>query len=168
MKHAVAALAALLLHPSISGADDSWRITTRGYGPIRAGMTPAEAARLMGTRLKTFEDRPMDAFCDDLIPEKGFEGVSLMVQNGRITRLVISKPTVRTLSGIQVGDSTDRLKQVFGSRLEIQPHKYDDDGFYYFVWEQGKRFGVKFEIGGNRVTEIYAGDESIRYVEGCS
>ena len=168
MKRALATLVLLLLYPLIGFGDDTWRITTRGYGPIRAGMTPAEAARLMGTRLKTLEDRPLDSSCDHLYAEKGFEGVSLMVQNGKITRLELSSSSVQTLSGIKIGDSTTRLKQVFGTRLEIEQHKYDDDGFYYFVWEQSKRHGVKFEIGGGRVTEIYAGDESIQYVEGCA
>lgn len=91
-----------------------------------------------------------------------------MVQNGKITRIVISNPRIQTLSGAKVGDSTERLKQLFGGRLEIEQHKYDDEGYYYFVWEQGKRYGVKFEIGGNKVTDIYAGDDSIRYVEGCA
>lgn len=167
MKHAFATFV-LCLCPLIGSADETWRITTRGYGPVQAGMTPSDAARLMGTRLKTFEGRPLEPSCDHLYPEKGYEGVSLMVQNGKITRIGISNSKIRTLSGIKVGDSTTRLKQVFGTRLEIQQHKYDDDGFYYFVWEQDKRYGVKFEIGGGRVTEIYAGDDSIQYVEGCA
>lgn len=122
----------------------------------------------MGTRLKTFEGKPLEPSCDHLYPEKGHKGVSLMVQNGKITRIVISNPRIQTLSGAKVGDSTERLKQLFGGRLEIEQHKYDDEGYYYFVWEQGKRYGVKFEIGGNKVTDIYAGDDSIRYVEGCA
>ena len=168
MKGVVAALAALLLHPSISSADDTRRITTRGYGPVRAGMTLSEAARQMGTRLKTLESRPLERSCDHVYPEKGFKGMNLMVQDGKITRIEIASPLAQTLSGVKVGDSSARLKQVFGARLEIEQHKYEDDAFYYFLWEQGKRFGVKFEIVGNRVTLIYAGDESIQYVEGCS
>ena len=167
MKPVFAALAVLCLLPQTGSADDAWRITTRGYGPVRAGMTPSEAARLMGTRLKTYEDGPLEPSCDHLYPEKGFEDMSLMVQNGRITRIVTSNPSVQTLSGIKVGDSTRRLKQMFGARLEIAQHKYDDDGYYY-VWEEGKRYGVKFEIGGDHVTAIYAGDESIQLVEGCA
>lgn len=168
MKRAIAALAVSLLHPLLGAADPSWRITTRGYGPVQAGLSPSEAARWMGTRLKTFEGQPLDPSCDHLYPEKGYDGVSLMVQNGKVTRIVISNPQIQTLSGIKVGDSTARLKQVFPGRLEIEPHKYDESGFYYYVWEQGKRHGVKFEIAGDRVTEIYAGDESITYVEGCA
>jgi hypothetical protein len=38
---------------------------------------------------------------------------------------------------------------------------------YYFVWESDKKHGVKFEIADDRVVEILAGDETIRYVEGC-
>ncbi|MCW5649784.1 MAG: hypothetical protein KIS62_08570 [Ramlibacter sp.] len=131
-------------------------------------MTAAEAAGLLGTRLKTFEDRPLDPSCDHLYPAKGFEGLVLMVQNGKISRVTTTNPHVQTLSGIKVGDTTARLKLVFGNRLEIEPHKYDEHGAYYFVWERGRHYGVKFEIGGDRVSEIYAGDETIRYVEGCS
>lgn len=168
MKHAIAALAFVLLYPSLGSADPAWKITTRGYGPVQAGQSPSEAARLMRTRLKTFEGKPLEPSCDHLYPEMGHEGVSLMVQNGKVTRVVISNPQIQTLSGIKVGDSTARLKQVFASRLEIEQHKYDDTGYYYFVWEQGKRYGVKFEIAADQVIEIYSGDESIRYVEGCA
>jgi hypothetical protein len=168
MKHATALLAALLVHTSLGAADAAWKITTRGYGPVQAGLSPVEAARLMGTRFKTFEGNPLDPECDHLYPETGHDGVSLMIQNGKITRVVVSNPQIQTLSGVKVGDSIARLKRVFGARLEIEQHKYDDTGFYYFVWEQGKRYGVKFEIAADRVTDIYAGDESIKYVEGCA
>jgi hypothetical protein len=168
MNRKVTALTALILLISDSFASESWRITTRGYGPIQAGQSSSEAARLMGTRLRTYENRPLEPECDHLYAEKGYEGISLMVQNGKVTRIEVSNPAVLTLSGIRVGDTTTRLKQVFVNRLRIEQHKYDDTGFYYYVWEQSERYGVKFEIAGDKVTEIYAGDRSIQLVEGCS
>ncbi len=62
-----------------------------------------------------------------------------MVQNGKVTRIVISTPRVQTLSGLRVADTTARLKQVFGAQLEIEQHKYDESGSCYFVWERNKR-----------------------------
>jgi hypothetical protein len=91
-----------------------------------------------------------------------------MVHDGRVMHVHISTPNIPTRSGIRVGDQASHLKCVFSSQLEIEPHKYDDSGFYYFIWEKGKHLGVKFEIGGGKVTKIFAGDESIQYVEGCS
>jgi len=122
----------------------------------------------MGTRLRTYEKRPLDPDCDHLYAENGYEGIGLMVQNGQVTRVEVSNPTVSTLSGVNVGDSTARLKQLFGSRLTIEQHKYDDTGFYYYLWERHERYGVKFEIVEDKVREIYAGDKSIRLVEGCA
>jgi hypothetical protein len=31
-----------------------WQLTTRGYGPVHARISTAEASRLMGTKLRTF------------------------------------------------------------------------------------------------------------------
>lgn len=168
MNRIITALTALALLASQSSANETWRITTRGYGPIQAGQSLSQATHLMGTRLRTYENRPLDPDCDHLYAEKGYEGIGLMIQNGQITRVEVSSPTVSTLSGIRVGDSTTRLKRVFGSRLRIEQHKYDDAGFYYYVWEQGELYGVKFEIAGDKVIEIYAGDKSIQLVEGCA
>jgi hypothetical protein len=145
-----------------------WQLTTRGYGPVHAGISIAQASRLMGAKLRTVEGRPIEAACDYLYPASGHKGVSLMVQEGRVTHVLVSTPNIRTRSGIRVGDSASHLKNVFSTQLEIEPHKYDDSGFYYFIWEKGKRLGVKFEIGGGKVRKIFAGDESIQYVEGCS
>ncbi len=168
MNRIITALTALILLASQSSANESWRITTRGYGPIKAGQSLGQAARLLGTRLRTYENSPSDPDCDHVFAEKGYEGVALMIQNGQVTRVEVSSPTLSTLSGVKVGDSTTQLKQVFGSRLKIEQHKYDDTGFYYYVWEQSELYGVKFEIAGDKVIAIYAGDKSIQLVEGCA
>lgn len=163
----IAALAAsIAVLPALAQTD--WQISTRGYGHVQAGMLPLEAARLMGTRLRTQEGRPIESSCDYLYPEKGFKGVSLMVERGKVAHIQVTDPTARTRSGAAVGDSMEKLRKLYGSQLEVQQHKYDETGFYYFVWEQDRRHGVKFEIAGGRVVSIYAGDYTIGYVEGCA
>jgi hypothetical protein len=131
-------------------------------------MSVAEASAALGAPLHTADGEPAEPSCDYLYPASGHDGISLMVQEGRITSIDVAKPGIETRSGIRVGDTTSRLKQVFGSQLEIEPHHYDDQGFYYFVWEPDKKHGVKFEIANDRVVDILAGDQTIRLVEGCA
>lgn len=150
-----------------ANADDAWQITSRGYGPVHAGISAEEASLLMGTGLHREDDEPPEPSCDYLYAETGHIGVGLMVRSGRVAHVMISEPGITTRSGIQVGDSTSRLKEVFGTRIEIQRHKYNDDVFYYSVWDADRRHGIRFEIGDDQVTTIYAGDDSIRLVEGC-
>ena len=135
---------------------------------LRPGITLKQAEKLLRSKLRTSEDRPLEAFCDFVYPSRGHDGLSLMIQNGVVTHIEAHKSGVLTKSGAGVGDSTAKLKRLFGKALEIEQHKYDDSGFYYYVWEKNRRRGVKFEIGGDRVVAIYAGSETIMLVEGCS
>lgn len=149
-------------------ANEPWFLTTKGYGPVKAGMTIAEAQSLLNFKLNTFENRPIDTECD-YVSETGRyeEGVNYMIQEGKITRIDVSDSAITTKSGAKVGDSTEKLKEIFGSQLEIEPHKYDEAGFYYYIWENDKNYGVKFEIADDKVRQIYVGDKTIEWVEGC-
>nr|WP_302175127.1 hypothetical protein [uncultured Hydrogenophaga sp.] len=145
-----------------------WVLTTRGYGPVTPGLSVPEARRLLGTRLHTFEQQPMDPDCDHLYPASGHPGISLMVQNGRVTRIGADTPDTATRSGVRVGDTAESVRRRFGDALEIEQHKYDDNGQYFYLWETSRQRGIKFEVIGGRVVTIYTGDESIRLVEGCA
>ncbi|TCP11075.1 hypothetical protein EV674_1491 [Simplicispira metamorpha] len=130
-------------------------------------MTIAEAESLLKFKLNTFENKPLDSECDYVSASGRHEGLDYMIQQGKISRIEVSDHAIKTKSGAKVGDSTSKLKELFGSQLEIERHKYDDTGFYYYIWEIGKRHGVKFEIAADKVRKIYVGDESIDLVEGC-
>jgi hypothetical protein len=165
MKYLVYIVAALL--PGLSLAAEPWTLSTQGYGPIRHGMTRADAERLMDTPLRTQDNSPLDAGCDYLYPVKGHKGISFMVLNGRITRVNVTTKDVATRTGARVGDSVAKLHSLFGSSLEIETHKYDASGKYFYIWESSRKRGEKFEVIGGRVKSIYAGDDSIDLVEGC-
>lgn len=156
-----------LFHFSV-GAAESWLISSDGYGPVRIGMSQKEAESLMHVKLKTEDNLPLMQHCDHVFAAKGFDGISIMLQEGRITRFSVSSPTVSTKSGVKIGDTTLRLKNIFGSRVQIEPSNFDENGFYYFVWEKSQQRGIKFEVINDQVRFIYAGDDSIRLVEGCS
>ena len=148
-------------------ANEPWFLTTKGYGPIKAGMTIAEAEKLLNFKLNTFENKPLQTECDYVSASGRQEGVNYMVQDGKISRIEVLDPAITTKSGAKVGDSTAKLKKLFGSQLEIEEHKYNDTWFYYYIWEDDKNHGVKFEIADDQVIKIYAGDKSIDWVEGC-
>lgn len=158
----------LALASTSLNAAEPWTLSSRGYGPLTPGMSVAQAQQALGTSLKTFENQPLDPDCDHLYPASGHPGISLMVQAGRVTRISLDSPMLSTRSGLRVGDSAARVKAVLGRQLEIEAHKYDDDGQYFYVWEASRQRGVKFEIVGGRVQTIYAGDSSIQLVEGCA
>jgi hypothetical protein len=158
----------LVFLPGLSISSPPWTLTTQGYGPIRPGMTPREAGQLLKSDLRTKNNSPLEAECGHLYPVKGHRGISLMIQKGRITRMTATTNDVATKSGVRVGDPEIKLRSLFGESLEIEPHKYDDTGKYYYIWEPGKQRGVKFEVIGGRIQSIHAGDESISLVEGCS
>ncbi|WP_132750509.1 hypothetical protein [Simplicispira metamorpha] len=148
-------------------ANEPWLLNSKGYGPVKVGMTIAEAESLLKFKLNTFENKPLDSECDYVSASGRHEGLDYMIQQGKISRIEVSDHAIKTKSGAKVGDSTSKLKELFGSQLEIERHKYDDTGFYYYIWEIGKRHGVKFEIAADKVRKIYVGDESIDLVEGC-
>lgn len=157
----------LTILPGLSISSPVWRLTTQGYGPIRPGMTIGQAERLLDSRLRTKNHRPLEPECGHLYPIKGHRGINLMFQNGRISRITAITKDVATKSGARVGDPATKLQSLYGKSLEIEPHKYDDTGQYYYIWEPEKLRGVKFEVIDGFVQSIHAGDESISLVEGC-
>ncbi|MGC4366569.1 hypothetical protein [Hydrogenophaga sp. R2] len=145
-----------------------WVLTTGGYGAVTPGLSVSQAQRLMGTALRTFENQPLDPDCDHVYPASGHPGISLMVQNGRVTRIAADTADTATRSGARVGDTAESVRRLFGEALTIERHKYDDTGQYFYLWDRSGQRGIKFELIGGRVVAIYAGDASIRLVEGCA
>ena len=175
MKRLVSAIYLLTLCGSLAAAAKAWQLNSRGYGPVKVGMTIAEAESAMGTKLHTLDDqgnisdRPPWDECDFVYPSKDSRvGVYMMVQGGRISHISAKSKEIHTPSGVRLGDAASKIRRLFGARLEIEGHHYLDNAFYYFVWETNRHYGVKFEIVDDTVESIDAGDQTIMLVEGCS
>jgi hypothetical protein len=81
--------------------------------------------------------------------------------------LTALKAGVATAEGVQVGDSEEHAKQVYGSRLKIEPHHYTD-GHYLTVASKSGGYGIRFETENGKIETFYGGTfEAIQYVEGC-
>jgi hypothetical protein len=153
---------------SASAADD-WRITTAGYGPARIGMSVEQASKALG--MKLVSDGPVDdPECHYLRPEPAIDGLWFMVSNGRVVRVEVNEPGIKTKSGLGVGDSEDHVKEVLGASVEVTPHKYvAPDGNYFTLWTLDHKAAVRFETLQGKVTSFYAGRvPEVEYVEGCS
>lgn len=142
------------------------RLTLTGLGPIRIGMTPAQLQRA-GIRHEVPDDTFGGVSECAHAAVIGQPGVTLMFEQGRIVRIEIDRPGIRSLSGAQVGDTEEAVKRLYGDRLVVEPHKYDDHGHYLVVFAADGSSSMVFETDGEVVTDMRAGPAA-GYVEGCA
>ena len=175
-----ASTAAPATSPPPASAEPS--LTAEGYGPLRIGMTRGEVVEALG------EDSEPNAVggpepdrCDQFRPLRAPEGMLVMIEGGRLTRIsLIRGSPLKTDRGFGVGDAAAAVKAAYGAGAEVTPHKYEGaPAEYVTVWQGGPRGpayvpdpaarGMVYEIGGDgRVQAVHAGGPSIQYVEGCS
>ena len=157
----------------VSAAD---KLTAQGYGPLRIGMTRAEVEAALGPDANPGAvGGPDPESCDMFRPERAPEGLLVMVQDGVLTSVWLSRNTsVETDRALNVGDPASEVKRVYGAAAEVMPHKYvEAPAEYITVWstadhQSAAARGLKYEIGRDgRVQSIAGGGPSIAYVEGC-
>jgi hypothetical protein len=139
-----------------------------GIGPLRVGMTVAEADRALGGL-----DRATGlAQCDYVHPKNGPAHVAFMVEEGRISRVdVEDSASVTTSAGVRPGESEARVREAYPN-ARVHPHKYDDRGHYFVVIPGAPAdtlHRIVFETNGTVVTSMRGGlYPAVEYVEGCS
>ena len=156
-------------------------LTSEGLGPVRIGMSRADVMAAWGAdAAPNAVGGPDPESCEDFHPSKAPTGVSVMIQNGRLTRITLMRDaTVKTDRGFGLGDSAMAIKQAYGGAIVAQPHKYQSPPAEdLFAWASGGSTqyvtdpaarGVRYEVGSDgKVMMIHAGDPSIQLVEGCS
>jgi len=133
---------------------------------VTIGMTVARLNTVLGEKFRKPAAKE-DQACFYLEP-KSQPKVSLMIEDGRLSRIDVKARGVSTSTGIQVGDTEKHVLQVYGRRLKTEPHKYIDNGHYLTAKSADGRYGIRFETEDGRITSYYAGRyEAIQYVEGC-
>jgi hypothetical protein len=150
-------------------ATDPSRVGFTFYRKARIGMSEAELSRAFKAKL---------IHIDPVVEEEGCyygsfpslpKGVGLMILDGRLERIDVFKAGILTISGAGVGMSERGLKHLYGAELAEQPHAYaGPEGHYLTLASADRKYGIRFETNGERVTGYYAGTaESIQYIEGC-
>lgn len=145
-----------------------WRATMSGVGPIRIGMNQAALERALGTRLPETQDTEEDE-CRQVEAGPSWPGTSVMLLEGRVARIDVSERGIFTLSGAAVGDTQDSVLRRYGRRVIVSPHEHGvEDSKYLSMYSSDRRYGIRFETDGQRVTEYYVGTaRAVQFPEGC-
>jgi hypothetical protein len=100
----------------------------------------------------------------------GLEGLTFMIENGRVVRVDVTARDIRTAAGGAIGDTEARIQELYPGRVTVGPHKYTD-GHYLTVAPDDSAGGsvqLIFETDGSRVTRFRGGVlPQVAYVEGC-
>lgn len=182
MKSAVIVALCAWLFGGAAAFAGEWVISPQGYGPVKIGMTGAQAAAALGMKLvpSDAEDGEVDPACHHLeAPAMVGEDISFMVENGHIARVSVYRGPLasETDKGITLGSTEAAVIAAYGGVLEIRPAEYSD-GHDLIFWDAAKGRGIRYvttaEEGASmddpaslHVTEIHAGGEAMYFVEGC-
>ena len=141
-----------------------------GIGPVRMGMSLTQLNKALRTSYSTPSDPDEKSCFYEDVPD--YPGLVIMLLEGRVARIdVLSTNThTHTTEGIRLGDTEAHAKQVYGTRLRIEPHAYNPDtGHYLTLQSPDGKFGIKFETEDGRITSYYAGTlAAIAQIEGCN
>ena len=168
MKAALSAACVAALISGVAFADARWCLGMGGLGPIRAGMRWEQALPLADW--PGMEGRKQSTGCWYMRYDGGKSDFDLMIIDGKVARIELrGTSTLRTLAGAHLGTTEEELTKMYGARLDVQPHKYDEHGHTLTLRSSGGDYGLRFETSRGKVTAIQAGPwEHLNYVEGCS
>lgn len=170
------------------------RIGFEGAGPLKAGMTLREAEQATGLPFIVEGFEGFEGLCYFATP-KGLDGhLSVLVlapgqsapadpRDGIVGRVSSyahypasgddpGLPPAKTVSGIAIGDTAERVRQAYGTALTSEPHLYNEDGENLTLEPKpGVSPGLKLriEIGGGTVQAIHGGQaDVVDFPEGCA
>jgi hypothetical protein len=116
---------------------------------------------------------PDDSPCAYLATSKVPEQVGLMFQGGRLVRIDVWKPGIRTSSGAEVGDTEARIRELYGAGLKVIAHHYPPVGSHDMIVTpvdpSDRDYQMLFETDGAKVTQFRSGlKAAVAQVEGCA
>ena len=150
-------------------ADGAVQVTEHGVGPLKIGMTLADARKATSGAVSA-PPAADTAVCGFARWSGAPAGVRLMTAKGRIVRVDVDSGSATTAAGAHIGDSESRIITLYAGRVETSPSKYAK-GHYLTVKRPAaadSSYRFIFETDGKRVTKYRAGRmPEVAYVEGC-
>ncbi len=147
-----------------------WTSRYDGLGPLRTGMTLAQAQGVAGSQL-TLPAQVNPDQCDYATWPQAPRGVHLMFTGGVLARIDVDSATIATPEGVRVGDLASRADSVYGLRALRRPHQYDQ-GSYLIMFADPATDTIHrlvIEVVRDTVQRWRVGQfPQVEYVEGCS
>ena len=131
---------------------NNWKLSLNCLGPICVGMSIEEASKIINLKptlnetiitynednedlrheVKSYQEAiKLPNHCFHIIFENlSLKNVGFMITNKHISRIEIDGESIKTLSGIGIGDSEEKVKKVYKGKITIEPHQYDEKGYY--------------------------------------
>lgn len=164
----VAATHATPTKPVNSGPDiSSWKVSVQGLGPLHAGMSLAEVRALV-PKLSSQAGAETEE-CTYARSSSLPDGVSLMLAKGSLARVDIVSGIVKSELGARIGDTEDQIKMLYGSSVNVTPHKYTDGHYMTVRSPADSSARIVFETDGNKVIRFRSGrTPEVEFIEGCS
>ena len=172
----------LLAQPQLTAQS---KLTIDGIGPIRVGMTVAQAEKSANVTLVEKGGRAGTS-CYHLWPTTGPQGLGFMVispreekqilrNQDRIARVdVFNDSRITTPRGAKIGNTEAQIKALYPGQIQVTPHQYTgSQGGHYLTFipkdAADKNYRIVFETLKDRVTQFRSGKlPEVEYVEGCA
>lgn len=160
-------------------------IGIHGAGVVKAGMTIREAEKATGRKWVISHFETFEGLCYVATPQGLEQTFSAQIDNevapadprdgviGRISSYDDMTAPARTVSGIRIGDSLDKVRQAYGDTMSTEPHQYawGGPGIYVTVdlpGEPDHRLRLAL-ADGRTVDEIHGGFRHVvDLAEGCA
>jgi hypothetical protein len=147
--------------------DENWVIRQDGVGPAKIGMTLPRLNAALHEKFSMPKNKE-EQKCFYVQPTN-HEHTSFMIENGRLVRVDVDAAGIPTNEGVQVGDSEEHIRDVYGARLRVEPRGDSEDRNYLTVRSKDGRYGVRFEPEKGKILHLYAGlFKPLQRSEGCS
>src|SRR5918998_1464389 len=131
------------------------RATRRVPRPAPQPRRPPAARRALGGELSLPIN--LDAACEYARARGAPAGLRFMLHEGQVARVDADSAAVPTTRGVRVGDSEARVRQLYGTAVREEPHKYVAGGRYLIVRAADTASQLVFETDGRVVTRFRGG-----------
>ena len=136
--------------------DASSSVSTVGIDRIMFGMTIHDAQVAAGSR---FTPVTPTGHCYLVTPDDGQAGLTFWVVAGTIERVDVDTRTITTRSGAGIGDTEDRIREMFGERIHTTPLPNGSGNLLAYIPKDvaDATYRVMFLSNGVQITRLWAG-----------
>ena len=132
-------------------------VSTVGIDEVDFGLTVYRAQQRAGTRFTPVT--PVNEVCYRATPNEAPDGITFWVVDGTIERVDIDTTDITTRSGAGIGNTENRIREMFGERIVTTPLPDASGNLLAYVPkdESDKSFRIMFVSDGEEIIRFWAG-----------